>query len=106
MVKRMARETVSALLDPLMKATESNLGSVILWKGGTVSRIRTQCYIGDDEQDVVTLSKSVVIKQDDAQPTSVADGYHDRGIWVDDDVGQLLRHLSPHLVQTLPIVLL
>jgi hypothetical protein len=62
----MARETVSALFDPLMKATESNLGSVILREDGTVSRIRTQYCLGDNKQDVVTLSKSVVIEQDDA----------------------------------------
>lgn len=62
----MASETMSAFFDPLMNATESNLGSVILWEGGTgepdQSTTRCRRY---DEQDIVALPELVVIEQYD-----------------------------------------
>jgi len=43
-----------------------------------------------DEQNIVTLSKAVVIEEDDPQPACIADRYHDRGVVVNDDIGQFL----------------
>lgn len=89
---------MSASVDPLMKVTESNLGSVILCEDGTVSRINSAESRRYDEQDIVTLPKSMIIEEDDPQPACIADRDHYRGVVVDDDIGQFLGLLGPDFV--------